>query len=57
MGGARPKSVVMDEQGAMHLAKFTMTGDTRPVECSEYAAAFEHKQMNVALGMARSKSG
>lgn len=32
MGGARPKSVVVDARGAMYLAKFTMTGDSRPVE-------------------------
>ena len=37
MGGARPKSVVVDEQGVMHLAKFTMTGDSRPVERVEVA--------------------
>ena len=37
MGGARPKSVVLDDRGVMHLAKFTMTGDSRPVERVEVA--------------------
>ena len=37
MGGARPKSVVVDERGVMRLAKFTMTGDSRPVERVEVA--------------------
>ena len=37
LGGARPKSVVVDQSGMLHVAKFTMLGDTMPVECVEVA--------------------
>ena len=37
LGGARPKSVVVDESGTLHVAKFTMLGDTMPVERVEVA--------------------
>ncbi len=37
LGGARPKSVVLDEEGTFHVAKFTMIGDTMPVERVEVA--------------------
>ena len=37
LGGARPKSVVVDEDGTFHVAKFTMIGDTMPVERVEVA--------------------
>ena len=37
LGGARPKSVVADESGTLHVAKFTMLGDTMPVERVEVA--------------------
>ena len=37
LGGARPKSVVVDERGRMHVAKFTMVGDTMPIERVEVA--------------------
>ena len=37
LGGARPKSVVVDENGTLHVAKFTMLGDTMPVERVEVA--------------------
>lgn len=37
MGGARPKSVVVDDRGGMQLAKFTMTRDDYPVERAEVA--------------------
>ena len=37
LGGARPISVVVDQSGMLHVAKFTMLGDTMPVECVEVA--------------------
>ena len=37
LGGVRPKSVVVDENGTLHVAKFTMLGDTLPVERAEVA--------------------
>ncbi len=37
LGGARPKSVVVDESGTLHVAKFTMLGDTMPAERVEVA--------------------
>ena len=37
LGGVRPKSVVVDENGTLHVAKFTMLGDTMPVERVEVA--------------------
>ena len=37
LGGVRPKSVVVDENGTLHVAKFTMLGDTLPVERVEVA--------------------
>ena len=37
LGGARPKSVVVDQSGTLHVAKFTMLGDTMPVERAEVA--------------------
>ena len=37
LGGARPKSVVVDQSGTLHVAKFTMLGDTMPVERVEVA--------------------
>ena len=53
MGGARPKSVVVDEQGAMHLAKFTMTGDTRPVERVEVATLALAAEVGLRVPRAR----
>ena len=37
LGGARPKSVVAADDGRLHLAKFTMIGDTMPIERVEVA--------------------
>lgn len=37
MGGARPKAVVAGDDGTLYLAKFTTTGDTRPIERVEVA--------------------
>ena len=37
LGGARPKSVVVDGGGTFHVAKFTMLGDTAPIERVEVA--------------------
>ena len=37
LGGARPKSVVVDDSGMLHVAKFTMLGDTMPLERVEVA--------------------
>ena len=53
MGGARPKSVVVDEQGIMHLAKFTMTGDTRPVERVEVATLALAAEVGLRVPRAR----
>lgn len=53
MGGARPKSVVVDEQGVMHLAKFTMTGDTRPVERVEVATLALATEVGLRVPKAR----
>ena len=37
LGGARPKSVVVDDQGTLYVAKFTMQQDTMPIERAEVA--------------------
>ena len=37
LGGARPKSVVVDEGEMLHVAKFTMVGDSMPVQRVEVA--------------------
>ncbi len=37
LGGARPKSVVVDPNGDFHVAKYTMQRDTMPVERAEVA--------------------
>ena len=37
LGGARPKSVVVDPEGDLHVAKYTMEGDSMPVERAEVA--------------------
>lgn len=37
LGGARPKSVVVDPEGDFHVAKYTMEQDTMPVERAEVA--------------------
>lgn len=37
LGGARPKSVVADPEGNLHVAKYTMERDTMPVERAEVA--------------------
>lgn len=37
LGGARPKSVVVDAEGDLHVAKYTMEGDSMPVERAEVA--------------------
>ena len=37
LGGARPKSVVADREGNLHVAKYTMERDTTPVERAEVA--------------------
>ena len=37
LGGARPKSVVADPEGTLHVAKYTMERDSMPVERAEVA--------------------
>ena len=37
LGGARPKAVVVDDSGTLHVAKFTMSRDGMPVERVEVA--------------------
>lgn len=37
LGGARPKSVVADGEGNLHVAKYTMERDSMPVERAEVA--------------------
>ena len=37
LGGARPKSVVVDDGGALYVAKFTTNRDTMPIERAEVA--------------------
>ena len=37
LGGARPKSVVVDQHGDLYVAKYTMQRDTLPVERAEVA--------------------
>lgn len=37
LGGARPKSVIADPEGNLHVAKYTMERDTMPVERAEVA--------------------
>ena len=37
LGGARPKSVIADAEGDLHVAKYTMERDTLPVERAEVA--------------------
>ena len=53
MGGARPKSVVVDERGVMCLAKFTMTGDSRPVERVEVATLMLAAEVGLRVPTAR----
>ena len=53
MGGVRPKSVVVDEQGVMHMAKFTMTGDSRPVERVEVATLALAAEVGLRASAAR----
>ncbi len=53
LGGARPKSIVVDDQGVMYLAKFTMTGDSRPVERVEVATLALAAEVGLRVPTAR----
>ncbi len=57
LGGARPKSVIADPAGNLHVAKYTMERDTMPVERAEIATlALAHdvgiRAANAVLAMA-----
>ena len=55
LGGARPKSVAVDEHGTFYVAKFTMSQDTMPVERVEVATlALAH---DVGVRAARARLG
>ena len=53
MGGARPKSVVLDDRGGMHLAKFTMIRDDYPVERAEVATLALASEVGLRVPAAR----
>ena len=53
LGGARPKSVVVDDRGIMYLAKFTMSGDSRPVERVEVATLTLAAEAGLHVPLAR----
>ncbi len=53
LGGARPKSVVVDERGAFYVAKFTMSQDTMPIERVEVATLALAHDVGVRAARAR----
>ena len=52
LGGARPKSVVVDQSGTLHVAKFTMLGDTLPVERVEVATLSLAREVGIRAAKA-----
>ena len=53
LGGARPKSVVVDADGTLHVAKFTMLGDSLPVERVEVATLALARDVGIHAARAR----
>ena len=52
LGGARPKSVVVEQSGTLHVAKFTMLGDTLPVERVEVATLSLAREVGIRAAKA-----
>lgn len=52
LGGARPKSVIADPEGNLHVAKYTMEGDTMPVERAEVATLALAREVGIRAASA-----